>query len=222
MQFYLLSKIHPEFSVFGGRIVPLWPCEPKEEILNAVSLGDAFAIHEPDIPDGPVYSGKIWGPNMAVRASIFRTGFRYDENIGPSKGNYIPGSESSFNMMLEKHGFKFYFSNKVVVQHQIRPEQLTLKWLKKRAYRFGKGRVAWEAMDDERTDWKKIGIFPRWYGSYLLQSHANYLISWISRNRTMRVKANWDAMIAYGMIVQTIRQHKHARSAKLSLVRSRT
>jgi hypothetical protein len=110
----------------------------------------------------------------------------------------------------------------VVVQHQIRPEQLTTKWLKKRAYRFGKGRVAWEQMEGKNNKRKKIGPFPLWYGRYLFKSHADYLASWLSRDRSMRMKAIWHAMMGYGMIVQTIRQHKHARSAKLSLVRSRT
>lgn len=205
VDYLTLADSTPEFTGYGGRIVPRWPGEPDPAIINGVHWGDAFAVHAADIPDGPVAAGKIWGPNMAVRASVFEAGTRFSENIGPSAGNYIPGSESSFNLALEKQGARFWFSNHIVVQHQIRPEQLTLRWLKKRAYRFGKGRVVWDQMSDAPPQVSKIGIFPRWFIGHLLRSHARYLLSWLLFDRTMRTAAVWDAMIGYGLVIQTVR-----------------
>ncbi len=203
----------PQYTGYGGRIVPRWPGPPDEAIISGVSWGDAFAVHEADIPDGPIAAGKIWGPNMAVRTAVFTGGARFSENIGPSAGNYIPGSESSFNIALEKQGCKFYFDNQIIVQHQIRPEQLTLAWLKKRAYRFGKGRVVWDLMSGTPNQVVKIGIFPRWFAAYLVKSHVGYVMSWLLLNRRMRTKAVWNAMIGYGLVVQTIRSHRAAGAA---------
>jgi hypothetical protein len=154
---------------------------------------------------------------MAVRASVFHAGFRYNEYIGPAEGRYIPGSESAFNMMLQRHGYRFYFSNSVVVQHQIRPEQLTKKWLKRRAYIFGKGRVIWEQISAEGTQVRKIGIFPRWYAKSLMKSHIDYVTSWFSGDKATRTRAVWNAMIVYGMIMQTLRIHRHTDALQVIL-----
>lgn len=208
LKFQELASLHKEYSVFGSRIVPRWPSPPGEHILQGVSLGEAFAIHESDIPDGPVKSGKIWGPSMAVRAEIFNTGLRFDENIGPSKGSYIPGSESSFNRMLELQGHKFYFSNSLEVQHQIRPEQLTIKWLKQRAFKFGKARVFWNDFEGGTPGEKKIWIFPRWYFSYMLKAAGEYIFSLLSANKIRRMRATWNGMIGYGMITQSRAMYK--------------
>jgi glycosyltransferase involved in cell wall biosynthesis len=206
-----VAQANPEFSVFGGRIIPNWPSKPPKEILEGVALGDAFAIHEAGIPDGEVFYGKIWGPNMAVRSEIFKLGFRFNEKIGPSGGLYIPGSESAFNMMLHKHKFRFYFSNSIIVQHQIRPEQLTRKWLMRRAYIFGKGRAVWDQIDGNSTKVKKTGIFPRWFISYFLRSYLDLM----SMRKAQRVKGMWNISIVCGMIRQTI----HISNNKLTFVK---
>jgi len=211
LKFKELANIYPEYTVFGSRIVPRWPSPPGEDILYGVSLGEAFAVHEHDIPDGPVKSGKIWGPSMAVRAAIFYAGLRFDESIGPSKGSYIPGSESSFNRMLELEGHKFYFSNSLVIQHQIRPEQLTVKWIKERAFKFGKARVYWNHFEGGTTNEKKIWIFPRWYVSYMCTAAGEYLLSLVMAKKTMRMRAIWKGMIGYGMIMQSLAMHKERR-----------
>ena len=208
VKFLELAVAHPEYTVFGSRIVPRWPSPPGEDILQGISLGEAFAIHDHTIPDGPVKSGTIWGPSMAVRAGIFHEGLRFDESIGPSKGSYIPGSESSFNRMLELQGHKFYFSNSSVVQHQIRPEQLTVKWIKERAFKFGKARVYWSHFEGGTLKEKKIWIFPRWYVSYMGKVAGEYLLSMITAKKTMRMRAIWKGMIGYGMIMQSLAMHK--------------
>lgn len=211
IKFRKLSTTYPDYTVFGGRIVARWPSPPGDDILHGVSLGEAFAVHEHDLPDGPVKSGKIWGPSMAVRAGIFHAGLRFDESIGPSKGSYIPGSESSFNRMLELQGHKFYFSNSLIVQHQIRPEQLTVKWLKERAFKFGKARVYWTHFEGGHVKEKKIWIFPRWYVSYVGKAVGEYLFSLITAKKTMRMRAIWNGMIGYGMIMQSLDMHKKKR-----------
>jgi len=58
----------------------------------------------------------------------------------------------------------------------------------------------------------RIGIFPRWYIGFLARSHLRYVLSWLTFNRKMRTAAVWDAMIGYGLIVQTIRSRKTVKA----------
>lgn len=198
----------PAYDVIGGRVTPLWPHPPSSEFLQDAFLGNAFAIHDFQTYDGPIDPGKIWGPNMTVRSRIFVEGYRFNETFGPAGGNYIPGSESSFNIALAAKGCKFYFSNSIVVQHQIRAEQLTKKWIRLRGYRLGKGQVHWESLKQPVECSKCTAIFPRWYIGYLMSGCKNYLISKLRFNRANQLKASWDIMVAIGMISEAIRLHK--------------
>ena len=40
-----LGAGHPEYSVFGGRIVPRWPGDPPQQILKSIPLAAAYAAH---------------------------------------------------------------------------------------------------------------------------------------------------------------------------------
>lgn len=193
-----LAANNPEYGVFGGRIIADWPSPPSKAVLEGVSIGNAFAIHEDTLPDGEIDPGKIWGPNMAVRHQIFKEGNRFDKNIGPTGANYIPGSEASFNLRLAQQGYRFYFDNSNAVKHQIRPEQLTKKWLKGRAYRLGRGQVHWARISND-PEVPKIGIFPRWYFHYLIHHCLLWLWSTITFNPVGQMASLWHTQIARGM-----------------------
>lgn len=203
-----LANSKLEFSVFGGRIVPEWPTQPSKAILEGVSIGDAYAVHESELPDGEINPGKIWGPNMAVRSSLFAKGAKYNENIGPSGRNYIPGSESSFNIEQASKGHKFYFSNQIVVRHQIRPEQLTLSWIKGRAFRLGRGQIHWSMQAGELDP--KHDPMPRWFFTQLLRSYFRLALFSLSLNAVEKMKAIWQLNVTKGSIdeFKTIKKSK--------------
>jgi len=196
-----LAQKHPEHAVFGGRIIADWPSPPSRAVLEGVSLGNAFAIHHEHMPDGEVAPGKIWGPNMAVRSTVFAAGHRFNENIGPAGRNYVPGSESAFNLMLANEGYRFWFDNQNTVKHQIRDEQLTMKWLMGRAFRLGRGQVHWARMGGQ-TKSAKLGPYPRWYFSLLARSYLLWVWSVISLNTVLRMKSRWQIQVARGMFFE--------------------
>ncbi len=129
---------HPEFSIFGGAVRPLWPDEPPP-LVSTVNVGAAFAITDPELPEGPVLPGLVWGPNMAIRRAVFETGLRFDEAIGPNGLDYPMGSETSFNRIAAAHGFRSWFVPGAIVYHVIRRQQLEPAWLLRRAFRSGRG-----------------------------------------------------------------------------------
>ena len=83
---YLEHK--PSYGVFGGSIVPLFDAAPPRWLIkNRARFAMMFA--ERDLPEGPVKADAIFGPNMAVRKSMFEAGFRFDETVGRQRARRL-------------------------------------------------------------------------------------------------------------------------------------
>lgn len=136
----------PKFDLFGGRILPLFPGDLKPEKGIDLSKGftkSAYVIADWDLPEGEIRPGNIWGPNMAVRRRVFEAGYTFNRDIGPSQSStYTMGSETEFLLRVAEAGYRSAYIPSALVHHQIRPEQLSIKWLKGRAIRHGKGKAA--------------------------------------------------------------------------------
>ena len=130
----------PEYELFGGSIEPLFEVPPPTWMLRSRQLR-ALMFSERDLPEGPTSAGEIYGPNMAVRASIFSRGFRFDENIGPnaSEPDYPMGGESDFCHRVASSSAKCWFASQARVFHVVRPAQLSSAGWANRAYRCGRG-----------------------------------------------------------------------------------
>lgn len=134
------AAAHPDYAMFGGAIVPGWAHPPPAWILSHVPLGLTYALTAPDLADGPVFPGLLWGPNMALRREVFDAGFRYDETVGPNGGAYAMGSETEMTRRLAAAGYRSWFCPAARVSHFIRARQLTQAWVLQRAFRFGRGK----------------------------------------------------------------------------------
>ena len=129
----------PDYGMFGGSIDLLFETSPPEWLLKLPQLDMVFAVR--DLPEGPIAADSIFGPNMAVRSSIFESGFRFNENIGPngSDPNYPMGSETEFCFRVAQSGVKAWFAKEPHVKHIVRCSQLTESYWAGRAYRHGRG-----------------------------------------------------------------------------------
>jgi glycosyltransferase involved in cell wall biosynthesis len=136
---------HPLYFIFGGPVFPHWERPPDEWILSWVPLPPTYAISD-DQDEGPVDNHTVYGPNMAVRSSIFQNGYKFNEEIGPNRKKYAQGSETELLMRLGRAGFKAWHCRKATVRHMIRSHQMEKDWVLKRAIRFGRGqyRLGWE------------------------------------------------------------------------------
>jgi hypothetical protein len=107
--------------------------------VQQASFDHAYAIADWVQPEGPYRASRVYGPNMAIRASVFHAGWSFDPAIGPDgTDTYIPGSETDPTMRLERAGFPAVYLPRALVLHQIRAEQLGLEWLSQRAFRKGR------------------------------------------------------------------------------------
>jgi glycosyltransferase involved in cell wall biosynthesis len=131
----------PEYSMFGGAVVPRWEVPPPPWI-HWVEVAAAFGMNDPSLKDGPLPPSRIpdiIGPNMAIRSNIFYSGVRFDSSIGPSGLNYSMGSETELVLRLNRQGHKGWHVHAATVEHLVRQEQLDKEWILRRAIRFGRG-----------------------------------------------------------------------------------
>jgi glucosyl-dolichyl phosphate glucuronosyltransferase len=143
---YLVAK--QDHGLFGGSVGAFFEVPPPKWLLESkASFEMLFATR--DLPEGPIDAGLIFGPNMAVRRSIFDAGFRFNENIGPngSDPNYPMGSETEFCRRVERSGVQAWFARGPRVEHIVRESQLNGSYWAKRFYRHGRGTAQqmWES-----------------------------------------------------------------------------
>ena len=160
---------HPEACLFGGKILPDYPKDyeryTKNLDLDHWFIPSAYVIADWGQEEGAIPAGRIWGPNMAVRKSVFESRISFNPNIGPNGKNYVMGSETEFLQRASAAGFKSVYLPKAVVFHQIRREQLSMHWLLGRAYRAGRGQAATKT---DKTSVRLFGI-PRFLFKKYLQ-----------------------------------------------------
>ena len=131
---------HPDYAIFGGEIVPEWEVSPPEWVLKWAPLGVLYAVKE-NTEDGECDPGKVWGPNMVVKRSLFtQHQMVFNESIGPDGTDCYPmGSETEFTKRAYSLGFKCYSSNKFKVHHWVPQSSVTREWIFGRAVRLGSG-----------------------------------------------------------------------------------
>lgn len=177
---------YPDYDLFGGAIVPDWGAPPPDWILRHVPLGLAFAIT--NFQDGPIQPGAIWGPNMAVRRNVFDAGHRFNPNVGPSRGNYIMGSETEFNKRIVAAGHQARFCNQARVHHYIRPHQLTEEFCLGRAFRGGRG-ACLEA--GSLAHYPTLFGVPRWLYTKKLRHALEIALAFLRRDKEALFKARF-------------------------------
>ncbi len=138
IQLQRAAKAHPDATVFGGTVIPLWPgSRPAFISQKAVDFSILYALNEQ--PTGWCEAGVVFGPNMAVRTSVFTDGFTFAADVGPdnSRRAYVMGGESDFVLRVTAAGHRAWFVADARVQHMIRPSQLTEEWILRRYYLRG-------------------------------------------------------------------------------------
>lgn len=141
VQWRRVADEHSRFDMFGGRTEPLWPCDPPQWVLDEVDPGIVFATNG-HMREGPCDAVALFGTNMAVRASVFSGGVRFNGKIGPSNSSAYPmGSETELTLRLEAKGHKSWFSAAPKVKHIIRPHQMQRQSIAMRGYRWGRGQA---------------------------------------------------------------------------------
>lgn len=189
----------PDYSVFGGKILPAWPDGFEPPPNNFPFLSSAYAITAWDQDEGVYSARQVFGANMCIRRSVFEEGYRFNPNIGPTnKKTYIMGSETEFVIRLERDGFQAIYLQDAIVLHQIRPEQMSAKWLRRRAFRAGRGVVANATDFSEKRIWK----IPRYLLRRLLSEAVMAFYYLVTKKKLEYTLASVRVGSILGMIYQ--------------------
>jgi L-malate glycosyltransferase len=132
----------PSFAIFGGAIVPHWEVPPPSWLFKLPQC--TLAITDPSWEEGPSVAARVYGPNLAVRAEIIKSGYQFDTSWGPVGSRYRMGEDTEFVQRLSKAGFRAWHCKSAVVAHMIRKEQMKKPWMLRRAKRFGSAFYQWE------------------------------------------------------------------------------
>jgi glycosyltransferase involved in cell wall biosynthesis len=191
---------HPSYSIFGGPILPEWESQPEDWILSWVPLAPTFAILQ-DLDEGPLEKNmRVFGPNMAIRSSIFQMGFKFDETIGPNGSHYAQGSEAELLKRLGQAGFKAWHCKNAKVRHIIRSSQMNKKWVLGRAIRFGRGQYR---LGRVGRQWKSHAWgMPVYLYLEILNKVCRLGIARLSRNDEKIFKEHWYLNVFLGMATE--------------------
>jgi glycosyltransferase involved in cell wall biosynthesis len=190
-----------DYDIFGGHILPCWDRNPPPWILDAVPLGVTYGLTDPALPSGEIYPGLVWGANMMVRRKLFDEGLRFDATIGPTKGQYVMGSETDFNLRAGARGHKCWFCPTAKVRHIIRPYQLERRWIMRRAFRFGRSQYHQHRTKVAQQKPLVLGV-PRWEFRRLVQAAVSATVWRLCFATRKFVAAWWDVNMILGKIYQ--------------------
>lgn len=186
----------PQFSIFGGRIVPVFPDGTRSWLpTHPWARVWAFTEFAPHLPEGALPDTPC-GPNFAVRASAMR-GLRCAEQVGPRGENYAMGGETELINRLTARGERCAYVPSAVVSHVIEHRQVSLTWLQKRAFLAGRGSARCGSEDRSPT---RFGA-PRSLWSDLVRSGLRYLL-------TRDERGHFDAGIQFNIVRGKIHERR--------------
>lgn len=129
----------PACDIFAGVIRPQFPARPPEWTRREPFRSVLFAAYEYERDEGPI-EHLPFGPNYAIR-SLLLGRETFDGTVGPNGSEYAMGGETELLRRLRAKGARTAYVPGAVVEHIIRPEQLSEEFVVARAGRFGRGLV---------------------------------------------------------------------------------
>ena len=178
------AKRWPTRLVFGGRIFPKFPVEHIEWDMNSFTMRTAYGLADYGEKEGEYPPIFVWGANMAVRASVFQKGLRFNDEIWSGE-NELAGFESEFVTRISRQGLGPMYLPRSIVHHRIRPEQLSVTWLQQRAFRSGKTYAFVSGLPDPHIH--RWGV-PRATIRIAIQQYIRYLKGFLFMNKNERIQ----------------------------------
>jgi glycosyltransferase involved in cell wall biosynthesis len=144
MSLYASALRFPTADVFCGPIVPNFPPHTPQWLPAHPFAGVMFGKFEPQLPEGPLPDVLVpFGANFAVRSSaIGDKRFRLD--LGPSKENGPSfGEDTEFIQHFRRESRKIIFVPGAEVVHNIRSEQIEMRFIFERSFHLGRGHASY-------------------------------------------------------------------------------
>jgi glycosyltransferase involved in cell wall biosynthesis len=116
-------EAHPEIDCLGGRIEPLWPCEPPAWLTSAHWPPLALQTARGSAPylDRDHASACLVTANFACRASVLA-------EVGGFSPAYLRDEDRELNMRLWRAGKRGKYEDSIVARAEVQPERLTKRY----------------------------------------------------------------------------------------------
>ena len=190
----------PSYAMFAGAILPRWESPPPHWV-HWIDLRPVFTLTDPALVEGPVSAGLVFGPNMAIRTALFRTGLRFDTSIGPRGASYPMGSETELVQRLARQGQRAWYSPQAVVEHLVRKAQLEQGWVMDRAVRYGRGKFRLAQTGTAPAGQASLAL--RWRASRrLLKEGLVMTASRLARRQRALLRARWRFNYWRGQLIE--------------------
>ncbi|HXG45985.1 MAG TPA: glycosyltransferase [Methylomirabilota bacterium] len=203
----------PRCSVFGGPIQLAFPeGEPPAWCRSRFVEDFAFCRHDHG-PEERIYppGRNPYGANLAVRRQVFERGLRYNEEVGPRPKDRKIGSETTFLETLARHGYEMIYVPSAVIHHRISSDQCRFSYLRRRAYRFGKGRIHFGRFPNQRLLAFSRPLWRMRQGVRLVMASLTFLASYLIVPPAWRAKVAVRAGIGVGLAVEGLRRWRPER-----------
>lgn len=176
----------PDEVIFGARIEPRFPDNTPAWLRsnNFAFATTAFARYHPAEHEGPV-KRHPYGPSFAIRRHAL-TGRRFPEHLGPQSGAYPMGGEGYFLRDIAAQGYRYIHVPEARVEHIVRTEQITERWLLTRARHKGRGQVYLPSDKTARSVY--IGRVPLRLYLAVLRSRIRYEFARLGASAERRIK----------------------------------
>ena len=160
--YYDAARRYPEGAFFGGKILTRWESTPPPWILENVDW--LSSITRCDHGETPVILSDtkrpFVGANMAIRKSVFDSGYRFRPDLGVRGDNRSTparhgGEDGEFQARIIKGGLKGVYVPDSVVYHR------------ERSYRFTRRYTRWYFREQGRDARRREGVqglHPLWFG----------------------------------------------------------
>lgn len=188
---------HPQATVFGGPIEPLFQGEQTPAWLKSgfAVVANAFAIIDRSAAVGAIsHEAYPYGANMALHRRVFNE-HRYPVEVGPRPGSKVRGEEMMLIWELLSAGESGFWIPDAVVEHSIPPRRQTMAYL--REYYLGSGELMDLLSESDAPQW--LGR-PRWAWRQAIEEQLRYLATRYTAPASVWLQHYRSACIARGLL----------------------
>jgi len=165
------ARHYPDCSVFAGQVRHFWQKEPPRWLVTLGEKGMAYGGTPVDRQEGDIPPVLVKGANFMLRSQLLPE-YRFGSGIGPDGSrNYAAGAETEFLVRLSAAGYRMIYIPGAVLQHIVRPYQVSLEAVLVRYFRIGRGLQATGAHPLPENA-KTLFGYPRYMARILVKEAA--------------------------------------------------
>jgi GT2 family glycosyltransferase len=138
-------------DILGGPLKPIFEVPPPKW-WNEKDFGGVAAV-------GNI--NEIWGANMIIKKEVFRKIGFFNPEIDRRKGKLLNNEETDWIDRARRRGHYILFMPKTVVYHKVKSYRMTLKYILKWWYYWGKSlkmKNGYRSSDESQGSFLKSGV----------------------------------------------------------------